>query len=214
MTEPTAFRILAVCSGNVCRSPFVELLLRERLAARADIVVASAGTIARPGQRMTHEMVASAARHGVAAELSRAHGASRLDERTVQASDLILGLTRAHRSAAVELHPRAVRRAFTLTEFARLCAATTDAARGLTAQELVADAAARRGLVPVDAGADDIDDPIGLPQDVYDRVASEVATAIDAIARVLMLTRPALVARADDGPNFGGPDLSFSFRRL
>jgi protein-tyrosine phosphatase len=207
-----AFRILAVCSGNVCRSPFVELLLRARLAGRDDLEVGSAGTIARPGQRMTPEMVAAAARYGVAPELSRAHGAARLDERAVQASDLILGLTRAHRSAAVALHPRAVRRAFTLTEFARLCAAT-DAAPGLTAQQVVADAAARRGLAPAGAG-DDIDDPIGLPQEVYDRVASEAAAAVEVIARVLGLTAPALVVRGDGGPAHGGPDLSFSFRRL
>jgi protein-tyrosine phosphatase len=214
MTEASAFRILAVCSGNVCRSPFVELLLRERLAARDDIAVASAGTIARPGQRMTREMVAAASQHGVAPELSRAHGASRLEERTVQSSDLILGLTRAHRAAAVELYPRALRRAFTVTEFARLCASIGDTAGALTAEQLVTEAATRRSLAVRDAGADDIDDPIGLPQDVYERVASEIAVAVDAIVNALGSTSPAPVVRAEEGPNFGGPDLSFSFRRL
>ena len=51
------FRILVVCSGNMCRSPLAELLLRAKLAAApsagADrVLVTSAGTAAVPGAAM------------------------------------------------------------------------------------------------------------------------------------------------------------------
>ncbi|WP_051142738.1 arsenate reductase/protein-tyrosine-phosphatase family protein [Gryllotalpicola ginsengisoli] len=213
MTEP--FRILAVCSGNVCRSPLVELLLTRGLAARPDFAVASAGTIARPGQRMTDEMVAVASRYGIDETDARAHGASRLSEPAVIGADLILALTREHRSAAVELDPRAIRRAFTLTEFARLCEAIpTDESRALTPSELVARAAESRGtLAPADPQLDDVEDPIGLPQDVYDRVGEQIAGAVEIIVDALGNTAVHVPEAAPEIENHDGPKLSFSFRR-
>ena len=44
--------VLTVCTGNVCRSPLAEALLRERLAP-LDIRVRSAGTRALIGSAMT-----------------------------------------------------------------------------------------------------------------------------------------------------------------
>jgi protein-tyrosine phosphatase len=65
MTDGPRFRVIAICSGNVCRSPFLELLLGRALADRGDLEVASAGTIARPRMRMTDEMVQVATRYGI-----------------------------------------------------------------------------------------------------------------------------------------------------
>jgi len=215
MSGADGFRILTVCSGNVCRSPFVELLLGQRLAARPDFTVASAGTIARPGQRMTAEMLTVAARYGVPAEAAEAHVAARLDEASVARADLVLGLTREHRAAALRLFPGAVKRVFTLNEFARLAGSVAAGRETLTATELVAEAASRRALEqPSAPEADDIDDPIGLPQEVYDRVGAEIVAAADAIAPVLVAVQAGAAREGSDPPNPGEPRLSFSFRRL
>jgi protein-tyrosine phosphatase len=220
------FRVLVVCSGNVCRSPLAELLLRGALGDRGDLVIASAGTVARPGMGMTAEMVHVAAARGIPEADARAHRASRLDEEAVSAAGLVLGLTRAHRAAAVELHPAALRRAFTLSEFARLAAGPgTGPSPGtgsgpderLTVAELVADLAARRGGgQPVAAELDDIRDPIGLPQEVYDEVGGEIACAVVTVADALSRTREAPAAASGALPAAGedrGPEFSFAFRR-
>ncbi|HEY0248641.1 MAG TPA: low molecular weight phosphatase family protein [Gryllotalpicola sp.] len=215
MSDPGGFRILAVCSGNVCRSPLAELLLRDRLAARADLIVVSAGTIARPGDRMTEEMVAVAASRGVAEASARAHGAQRLDESLVAGAGLVLGLTREHRAAAVQLHPRAVRRAFTLRELARLAQGLpAEAVATLTPAELVAGLVEQRGgAQPVAADADGIADPIGRPYEVYERVGTQIAAAVDIVARVLCATRIVPAGASPAAAANHGPDLSFSFRR-
>lgn len=48
-------RILIVCSGNTCRSPMAEVILREELsrAGIADIVVESAGIVSAGGDAMS-----------------------------------------------------------------------------------------------------------------------------------------------------------------
>ena len=52
-------RILIVCTGNICRSPLAEQLLRQNLtAAGIDAVVTSAGTRAMTGSAMTPEAAA------------------------------------------------------------------------------------------------------------------------------------------------------------
>lgn len=213
MTEPGAFRVLAICSGNVCRSPFVELLLGRELSSRPDFVVESAGTIASPGQRMTVEMCEAAALFGITAESAAQHEARRLSEGTVARADLILGLTREHRAAAVSLDPGAVRRAFTLNEFARLVdvgAASDAGAR--SPGELVARAASGRGPGAQWAqNDDDIADPIGQPWEVYQRVSAEIARAVETVRGALMRTSPGTGRGLSTPPN-EGPALRFSFR--
>lgn len=216
MSQGSGFRILAICSGNVCRSPFAELLLKRRLVSRDDITVASAGTVARPGQHMTAEMMRVAARFGIETAASNAHVAHRLHEVALERADLALALTREHRAAAVHLVPSAVKRVFTLKEFARLVGSPEmGRSTASTAADLVTKASERRGLDTRSAPTlDDIPDPIGLSQAVYDRVGAEIAEAIDVIASALTTTYPRQVDAAEDYPSSGGPRLSFSFRRL
>lgn len=59
-------KILVLCSGNICRSPFAALLLAERLApVRPDIRVASAGFIPADGRLSPDTAIAVAAEFGV-----------------------------------------------------------------------------------------------------------------------------------------------------
>lgn len=108
------FRVLVVCTGNVCRSPLTAAVLRARLATcDARIDVTSAGLQALEGERVDPAVAAEAARLGVdvAGHRGRAFAA---DE--AAASDLVIVATRRQRAVAVELAPPILRRTFTLLE--------------------------------------------------------------------------------------------------
>jgi protein-tyrosine phosphatase len=98
-------------------------------------------------------------------------------------------MTTAQRGAVVSRAPVAVRRTFTLREFADLVGLvdaaelpeTPSLATRLAALvEAAPRARARRGVV-----ADDIEDPYRRPDDVAQRVLSLVADAVDDIAHAL-----------------------------
>lgn len=124
--DPGTFSILAVCTGNLCRSPTLEQLLRRRLPEAlpgVSLNVASAGTHAFPGQPMDPGAVREVTRLGMP-EVG-GHRAQRLSEGQVRKADLVLGLGREHRGAAVRLAPAANGRSFTLLEFVHLVDALT-----------------------------------------------------------------------------------------
>src|SRR5689334_19045898 len=116
------FRILFVCTANICRSPMAEHLLREGLRERLgpeaeDFVVSSAGTHGLVGEPMDGRARETLRRQY---DLDGTGFVARaLDEELVQESDLVLTASREHRAVAVTLHPRATRRTFTVREFDR-----------------------------------------------------------------------------------------------
>ena len=116
----TAPRILIVCTGNICRSPLAEQLLRENLRnAGIDAVVTSAGTHAMTGSAMTPEAAALSTQYGAS---NTDHVARQLTEQLIADADLVLTATRDHRRDVVILLPKATRYTFTLNQFARLVA--------------------------------------------------------------------------------------------
>ncbi|WP_394550946.1 low molecular weight phosphatase family protein [Agromyces sp. MMS24-JH15] len=182
-----SLRVLVVCTGNICRSPIAERVLGARLAAAGiDAVVTSAGTGAYPGQSMTPEAAERVRRLGAD---PTGHGARQLTERSVAEADLVLTATTDHRAAAVTLVPRAVRRIFTLREFAGLAAiaelpGSGDAGAPADPREVIEAVAAARGLrVPVGPGADDVVDPFRCDAAVYDEAAARIDEAVDAAVR-------------------------------
>ncbi len=118
--DPT-FRILAVCTGNICRSPQVEKLLRARVPAafaRATIDalgVGSAGTHALEGDAMDPYAADEAARLGI--HISGMHRARRLHKGQLEQADLVLGAERRHRDESAKLLKRRGTIAFTVVEF-------------------------------------------------------------------------------------------------
>ncbi|WP_206343609.1 arsenate reductase/protein-tyrosine-phosphatase family protein [Streptomyces mesophilus] len=171
-------RVLFVCTGNVHRS-----VLAERLFAKwaPDAEASSAGTQARHLEGM------DAATRSVLAGLGGEVGAfaSRpLTAALAAGSDLVLGMEREHREAAVRLEPQAMRRCFTLKEFLRL-AADLDGA-GATPEETVARVAALRGRVaPASQRADAIPDPWGQGYDVLRDCATGIDEAVRELSGVL-----------------------------
>jgi protein-tyrosine phosphatase len=176
------FTILAVCTGNVCRSPAVERLLANRLGPT--VGVSSAGTHALVGHPISEPMAALLRRVGVEPEPFEAR---RLSEQMLKEADLILPMTRAQRGLIVELWPAAVRRAFTLREFARLLSKVDPSAlsRGTPADRLHAAirlAAAERGRSRTSPEDDDVLDPFRRADKVYAESFWQIKYAVEQIA--------------------------------
>ncbi|WP_243398271.1 low molecular weight protein-tyrosine-phosphatase [Deinococcus koreensis] len=98
-------RVLALCLGNICRSPLAEALLRRELAAAGvDAVVDSAGTgewhVGRPADPRSREV---AHRHGLELE-GRARQLSRAD---FERQDVILAMDAQNAAEARRLSPPA-----------------------------------------------------------------------------------------------------------
>lgn len=190
------FEVLVVCTGNVCRSPVAEQVLRARFGERV-ARFSSAGTYALVGQQMPEQAQELARRLG--AQPGPLHAPRLLDADLIARADLVLALTREHRAEIVRLLPRANRSTVTLREAARLLESLAAAPpeeldlarlRALplpdALRELVPLALAERGFAtPSDPADDDVVDPYRQSQEVYDESGRQIADAIDRIERAL-----------------------------
>jgi protein-tyrosine phosphatase len=142
--------VVFVCTGNTCRSPMAELLMKKQLAellhCRIDeledrgIVVASAGVAAAGGSPPTAEAVQIMHEHGL--DLSR-HEAQPLTDQLIRHADYVIAMTQGHLQAIVDRWPNAAERV-----------------------EL---------LLP-DRG--EVADPIGQTQSAYRQCAQQIAAAV------------------------------------
>jgi len=189
-------RILIVCTGNICRSPFIERLLRHDLdqhrpGSDREIIVRSAGTGALVGSAMDPQAAAQLVAHGgyasgfIARELTPA---------LIAEADLILTATRAHRGKVALMSPKALRRVFTFCDFAEMVSGVDDlsAPAPLTdprawVRHVTEKAAASRGLKPPLAlDSADIVDPYRLEDEVFATMAQQIVEPMSAVVRVLV----------------------------
>jgi protein-tyrosine phosphatase len=178
------FHILVVCTGNVCRSPLTERLLRARIDARLGIaarhfVVESAGARGLDRSQMDPHAAEQLIRLGgdpadfLARSMTGWH---------VHRADLVLTATRQHRAAVLSEAPEALHRTFTLLEFADLAPyAPLSRARDHLAffPSLVREAAERRGSATLSEY--DVSDPYMQTVERHREVAETVSTAVDRI---------------------------------
>ena len=169
--------VLCVCTGNICRSPAMELFLAR--AWGADAVVKSAGTMAAVGWHIPDPM--QRAEHEIGLDGSH-HHPTQLDVAAVEHSDLLLIAAGNHR-AWIQHHVGAVppntfllTEATALTKVARRPAGTNRADSIATAASLL-DAA----RTPDGGPYPDIDDPYGHGDDAYVRAMTEIAAALTAL---------------------------------
>ena len=84
--------ILVLCTGNICRSPIAEAVLRERLAA-PEVMVSSAGTSALVGYPADPLALEVSKHFGFDLSL---HSGRQATTPLLLAADLVLVMTRAH----------------------------------------------------------------------------------------------------------------------
>jgi protein-tyrosine phosphatase len=187
----SAARVLTVCTGNICRSPFIERALQaelDRSWGPGVVEVTSAGTGAMVGEPMNAPALKLLEVAGYSADgfVARA-----LTPEIVASADLVLTATRRHRGLVAQMHPKALRYAFTLREFADLISdvpreayAADDAGEHVRA--LVLAAAGRRGMRPPlsDENAD-IVDPYRREALVFDTMSAQVMSALPQVAAAL-----------------------------
>jgi tRNA threonylcarbamoyl adenosine modification protein (Sua5/YciO/YrdC/YwlC family) len=141
-----SFMVVLVCTGNTCRSPMAEILLKKRLADRLGcqiselddrgVVVMSAGISASPGCRSAAEAAQTMQERGL--DLTQ-HESQPLSERIVRFADVVITMTRGHREAILEAWPEAEPRVHLISQ-----------------------------------GRGDVADPIGGPLDLYRRCAEQL----------------------------------------
>ena len=176
-----------VCTGNICRSPAAEVLMRSRVEG-LPITCSSAGTHGLSGYPMDAPSAQALRELG---EDPSTHIARRLTGELIAAADLLLTADPGQRSIIVQSEPLAFRRTFTMREFARLGAGLDPIDGPPTPDVLrarVAEVAGRRGLVdPALPGEDEIGDPLGAGPDVARHTVRAISDTIDGVIAALGL---------------------------
>ncbi|WP_249423813.1 low molecular weight phosphatase family protein [Nocardioides coralli] len=171
MTEP--LRVLFVCTANICRSPFMELLADS--LADESVTVSSAGTHGFDDHEMDPVMAAQLTARGLT---SRGFRSRSLTRELVDAADLVLTAEGAHRTIILADQPGAFRKVFTLGQFAAAVEDSGDA----TGHALLETVGTRRP--PADPDLDVVDP--------YGRGTEAAATASDQIEALVRVVIPAL----------------------
>lgn len=102
MPPPAFRRLLVVCTGNICRSPMAEAILRDRLPPQDGFTVQSAGTGALVGHGAHKEAIAVMDERHM--DL-RAHEARQFDLGLARNFDLTLVMEHEHRRWIEQSYP-------------------------------------------------------------------------------------------------------------
>jgi protein-tyrosine phosphatase len=189
-------RILIVCTGNICRSPFIERLLRHEIdelspGSSRGIITASAGTGALAGSAMDRQAAAQLVAHGGDPTGFRARD---LTPAMIAESDLVLTATRGHRGKVALMSPKVLRRVFTFRDFADLVGGMDALTERVAAadprawvRQVTEKAAASRGLKPpLVPDLADITDPYRREDEVFATMAQQVVESMPPIVRALV----------------------------
>lgn len=185
-------RLLTVCTGNICRSPYSAALLRAGLAwARPGAFeVKSAGTHALVGNRMDAASSRLLEARGIADEAFRARS---LNTPMLRDQAVVLVMASTHREVVIDEAPAVHRRTFTIRAFAAALEAVggrDDWSARLAQAGVDDDAASRWNALPallaphaaaVPRSERDVADPFKRGDAAFARMAEEIDPAVRTI---------------------------------
>jgi protein arginine phosphatase len=190
--------ILFVCTGNTCRSPMAEGLLRKLAKERGvDLEVRSAGVSAINGTSISRHAAAILRDEGVNDSMT----SSQLSGDLIAWADLVLTLTGGHKRHVLQYFPNAVGKTHTLKEFVEDGEAVAKDLQELDSLYAQAELEISLGGDPDSADLQriieirqripsfDISDPFGGTRDDYEITAAEIRTALHRLLDKLEVPR-------------------------
>jgi protein-tyrosine-phosphatase/tRNA A37 threonylcarbamoyladenosine synthetase subunit TsaC/SUA5/YrdC len=114
LSSSTSFTILIVCTGNTCRSPMAESLLKDKLKSHVESMtfrVVSAGVAAQPGGPASEGALVAMRERGLSLD---EHQSRSISQSLLERSDLILTMTSNHRQAILSRWPHVSSKVFCL----------------------------------------------------------------------------------------------------
>lgn len=183
MTNQVPYRILIVCTGNICRSPMGERLFQAGFDSLApgEFEVSSAGTAALQGHDIEPRVAGFINVFGAS---SSGFCSRQLTEDILSDKDLVLTMTRTHRSQVLQLAPGMLRRTLTVRELARLLPAVEGDARATAVERwrtALPKALRLRTARTSDPAGDDVTDPFRREDAVYQQMVRELVPAVRSI---------------------------------
>jgi protein-tyrosine-phosphatase len=176
-------RILFVCTGNTCRSPLAEGMLRHMLQGeKLEAEVRSAGVSAIDGSSISRNSEAVLKEKGIKDKLA----SSALNVTDVDWADVILTMTMSHKGTVIQRHPQVFEKTFTLKEFVEddpMMLEAIDARAKMTAelhlkmalsQPISNDERNQMAKLNMNISDYDISDPFGGSLDSYRVTADEI----------------------------------------
>ena len=107
-------KLIFVCTGNTCRSPMAEGLLKHLLGPDCGWEISSAGVCAENGFPASPNAVEVMREKEI--DLA-AHCSRRLSPELIEAADLLVTMTRGHRDAILSVAPESAGKVFLLKSF-------------------------------------------------------------------------------------------------
>lgn len=185
-------RLLTVCTGNICRSPFAERMLQTELESLHPglFQVRSAGTGALVGHSMEDQSAALLTAFGGSSD---GFASRQLVPAILADTDLVLAMTVAHRGAVVQMSPRLLKRSYTMVELGRILrtirrSGTDKVTTGNSPeqvqqrwQQLPVLAAEFRSQSKPSTAGDDVVDPYRRNSETHQQMVEEILPAMEEI---------------------------------